>query len=348
METPTLTDVMAFNDELAALVKAGVPLELGLGASPNEAAAALGRINAFMARRAARGVAAAAALEGHDPPLPTAYRSVLEFGIRSGSLQTALNGATRLGETVEDARFGTRSALAYPLVVCCLAIAGVIGFCKFCVPELTSAQAELRIPSGPGLKVAQSLRESLPVLLVILAVVVALTVWNSWRAVRPGSPGKGRGSLSRISGAAKAVYQQRCARFAEAMAALLAADVPMDEALPIAAGSSGDVRLADAARAMALALEQGRALAGDERDIDQLPPFLRWALLKSEPAVERTRALRMAAEAYHQSSKRSAERAGVVVPIIACVVLAGGATLAYGLLLFVPLVDMLRALAVQF
>ena len=51
----TLDDFVAWNDQLAALVQAGVPLDFGLGASGADLTESLKRINAAVARRVSRG-----------------------------------------------------------------------------------------------------------------------------------------------------------------------------------------------------------------------------------------------------------------------------------------------------
>jgi hypothetical protein len=53
----------------------------------------------------------------------------------------------------------------------------------------------------------------------------------------------------------------------------------------------------------------------------------------------------MAAGIYRESAKRREEKLRVITPIIVCVLVGGGATLLYGLSLFVPLVQLLRAIA---
>jgi hypothetical protein len=53
----------------------------------------------------------------------------------------------------------------------------------------------------------------------------------------------------------------------------------------------------------------------------------------------------MAASFYRESADRQVKRLQTVAPLLACIFVAGGATLLYGLALFVPIVQMLRSLA---
>lgn len=345
MPAITNDELIAFNDELAALVRAGLPLELGLGDAPDEAAATLERINAALARRRGGEPAAWESLDHFNPPLPAAYRSMVQVGLRTGDLHAALDSANRLAELENDTQFSTRSALVYPLIVCTLAIAGALAFASYAVPRLENVYHDAGLTAGLGLTVASALRAWRPALAALLVAACLYTAWQFWRTSRLAA-GKPRGAVGRLSGAARAIEQQQYATFAETMAALTAANVPMEEGLPIAAGSCGDARLAEAARALATATAQCRDLAGSAASGD-LPPFLQWALLRSEPAVERSRALQMAADVYRESSQRTAARAAVVAPVLAGVALAGVAVLAYGLLLFAPLTELMHGLAMN-
>ena len=46
-----------------------------------------------------------------------------------------------------------------------------------------------------------------------------------------------------------------------------------------------------------------------------------------------------------ESAERRAEWSRIAVPIVACVILGGGATLLYALALFLPITELLQALA---
>jgi type II secretory pathway component PulF len=106
METASLDDILTFNEELAALAKADVPLELGLGSNAREVVAGLARVNEAVTRRTVRGASPVEALAEHDPSLPPRYRGMLRIGVRSGDLPGALDSAARLSESVDDVRFG--------------------------------------------------------------------------------------------------------------------------------------------------------------------------------------------------------------------------------------------------
>src|SRR3954470_12951227 len=101
MPAATLDDFMALNDQLVALVQAGVPLDLGLEGSQSNTAVALERVNTVVARRVSQGATLSEALQGHDPALPARYRHLAQLGLSSGDLSAALQNNSQLAQSVE-------------------------------------------------------------------------------------------------------------------------------------------------------------------------------------------------------------------------------------------------------
>src|SRR4051794_36611036 len=66
MEPATLDDFMSLNDQLAAAVEAGVPLDVDLGRGQQETATTLEKINALVARRVSQGSSLSAAIANDD------------------------------------------------------------------------------------------------------------------------------------------------------------------------------------------------------------------------------------------------------------------------------------------
>lgn len=345
LETATLDDFMAFNDQLAALAEAGAPLALGLDGAGDEAAAALERINADVARRVSRGASLDEAL-GDADRVPAAYRCLMQIGLRSGQLDAALDGSQRLADAAEQSRYGLRAAFFYPLIVCGLAYVGLIGFCLWFEPTLEGMHEEFRLEWGSGLRVLHALRVTMPfwVPLPPLALLAWL-VWRQFGKAATATSASHGGLLSRLTGANRAPEKLRWANLADSLATLLAAGTPLAEGLRMAACASGDADVSRATRDLADSLEENRPAAAENAAGEPVPPFLRWALLDSEPTVDRVRALRMAADVYRDSAQRSAERARLLAPLLACVVIGGGAVLLYGLALFVPVVQLLMSVA---
>jgi type II secretory pathway component PulF len=346
MNTAELNDFMAFNDQLLALIEAGVPFEVGQEIPDRDLSTMLTRINASVARQVSRGDSVEEAIEAEEA-VPDWYRNLIVAGLQSDNLDGALREFSRIANSAEEARFVSESALFYPFVVCGLAYLGMIGFCLFFVERMESAYASFKIQSGTGLVVLQTIRDTLPIWVAVPPILLLLVVdWRfRRRSRRTFSTSGGSGLLAAVSGTSTAMFQRRCACFAESLASLEERNVPLDRALALSAGVCGERSLAEGVRSLAAMVSSGSSVNIDSAEAHHFPPFMRWALFQSEPTVARKRALRMAAALYRESSSNSMRRARIIAPIIGLVLLGGSVTLMYGLALFVPVTQMLKAVA---
>src|SRR5262245_31733374 len=185
METVTLDEFMAWNDELHALAQAGVPIDVGL-ARGADTLATLEKINATIARRVSQGASLREAIETSERAVSPTYGGLMLLGLTSGNMGAALRGATRLAEAIDDSWRAVRFSFVYPLIVCCLAYVGIVGFCLYFVPALENLHANLRIPLGPGLRLLQGLRQALPYWVALPPLAMLLVIgWQ--RAFGPNS-----------------------------------------------------------------------------------------------------------------------------------------------------------------
>jgi type II secretory pathway component PulF len=346
MNPRELDDFMAFNDQLSALIEAGVPIDVGQETTDHALSTMLARINALVARRVSRGDSVEQALEEIDG-VPDWYRNLIVSGLQSDDMEAALREFSRVANSAEESRFVAGSALFYPLVVCGLAYLGIIGFCLFFAPRLESAYTSFRIQAGSGLIVLRNLRDSLPVWIAVPPIVLLLFIaWRFRRSShRTSSWADGSGLLAAIAGTSNAMYRERCAYFAQTLASLLECDVPLGKALSLSAGVCGETSIGDGARSLAKAVATGSPPNEESAGTNRFPPFMRWALFESESTVGRARSLRMAASLYRNASNHTMRRARIIAPIIGLVVIGGSVTLLYCLTLFVPVVQMLKAVA---
>lgn len=347
MDTASLDNYQALNEQLAALVEAGVPLDITLGPAHQSAAQALARIDSTIVRRVHRGESLSDALDDDDQDVPASYRSLIQLGILTGNPAAALDGSNRVAASVDSTRDAWRAAITYPVIVIILAYFGLIGLCLYFVPTLQNMYESLRIPPGAGLHVLETLRDTraiwIPVLPILLVVFVAWRIRAARRRREAGVVGGGLAGW--WPGVSKTLFQERCARFAESLADLLASGVALDQALRDAADGCGDARLRAGARSLADEVQAGQFPNDDSAAARQFPPFLRWAIWRSEAVTGRERALRIAARTYRETADRRTQKLRVVAPVVALVLLGGTVTLLYGLALFVPVVELLRALA---
>jgi type II secretory pathway component PulF len=333
---PDLSMLIAFNDQLAALFEAGVPV--GFVGNSTKLATELEKVNALLARRISQGESLKVALES-EPSVPNWYRALVLSALSSGDVDSALSDYTSVATIADQADDVVQSAWIYPIIVIALAYCGIVAFCFFFVPSLQSTYSSFRIPAGSGLATLEFLRAKLPFWIALPPILLLLYIARQIRKRRfdrKSSRFKG-GILARLSGASHALTLERSAYLAKSIAALDEQGVPLDDAIVLASGGS---LTAGAANTL-----HGTPTKQQTEQKARVPPFLRWALYEAEPTILRRRALDMAAGLYHQASLHAMRRARLLAPMLLIVVIGGTVTLLYGLALFVPVVQMLKAIA---
>ena len=142
----TLDQLIALSDEMAALVRAGVPLERGLIEAGREIRGRLGEIANDLGTRLSQGERLPEALVQSDRAMPDVYRAVVEAGVRSGRLSQALEGMAAIARNYADARRAVGLAMLYPLIVLALAYALALLFILLIAPRFVTAFETLGLP----------------------------------------------------------------------------------------------------------------------------------------------------------------------------------------------------------
>ncbi len=125
----TLEQLIALNDEIAALVRAGVPLEHGLGRLADDLPGRLGQLSARIAERLERGEPLDKVFADPDMRIPPVYRAVVEAGMRTGRLPAALESVARSTRWLSECRRMVAGAFVYPLVLFLVGWASFVWFC---------------------------------------------------------------------------------------------------------------------------------------------------------------------------------------------------------------------------
>src|SRR5579862_7372166 len=146
-EPISLKDLVALNEEIAALVRAGIPLEVGLGGSrslPRKLQAITERLRLEMER----GGSLPQALRNCGAELPVSYLTLVEAGLRSNRLSDALIAASTFARTLLDMQQHVRSALIYPMLVLSAAYVFFLLIMEDLLPRL--AQMLVQFHAAPG------------------------------------------------------------------------------------------------------------------------------------------------------------------------------------------------------
>ncbi len=351
----SLDQLLALNDEIAALVRAGIPLERGLTELGRAAPGKLGVVASRLADRMNSGESLTDILQKDETTFPPVWRSVVLAGIRSDHLAVALESLSRTGRRAVELRRSMALALIYPGIVVTLAYLLFLFSMTYLIPVIASAYEDLTGAPNPVLSIVPELGETVHIWgVAIPAIAVLGFVWwwyRSSRAMRSFHGGGrrrflfGRQRRGRFPSIREALFDGRMATFAEVLGMLDQHDVPLHEAVVLAADASGDRSLSRAARTISQRLEKGETITGREDLPSAFPPLLGWSIVSGMGRHGLQRTLATSAEMYRQRAISAARWAAVYMPMILTAVVGGGAVLTQVMLIFLPFVNLLYRLA---
>ena len=287
------------------------------------------------------------ALQQH-PGIPRQYIHSVAAGEASGTLPQVLQRLTEQLESRAALQRQLRSALTYPLVVVVIALAVLSVMLVWVVPAFesmfASLGAQLPLATRWVLALSHAGLQGLPVALGCLAMCAWLCrgLWRHPRGRRWALEGLWRlpawGSLHRLA----------CqARWTRTLATLIAAGLPMTDALVHLEGAAGHPRYDAVNRQIRRGLMAGRALSqvlarhGPERARPHEPELFSGMMLQMTQIGEESGSLealldRAARQLEDDVARRVAALARLVEPALMAVlgVLVGGLVIALYLPLF--------------
>jgi type IV pilus assembly protein PilC len=170
-------DLMTFSRQLAAFIRAGIPildaLDMLIDDSSN---ATLKLALTEMSRGLSSGESLSETLDRHPKVFPTGYRAMLRSAELTGNLDTVLDRLAHYLERDYEAQSKIRAALVYPIVVAVMAVGVITLLVVFVLPKFEiffqSFKKELPLPTRMLLNSATFLGQWYWVLLIAVAAAV--------------------------------------------------------------------------------------------------------------------------------------------------------------------------------
>jgi len=346
----SLGDLIALNQEIAALVRAGIPLDVGLSSLESDMPGSLGELTDRLSRRVKGGASLADAVEAEGDAVPRVYRAVVRTGLKVGRLAEALESLTGYAKAVLELRRRINLALLYPGIVLMTAYALFVCFLVVFVPELEATYSFSRLPVRRWLALLTTLGSTLPywgfVLPVLLVVIIERWIRSGRAALSISHVGTARTNQPGWIRLFPAITNFHRANFAELLALLLEQETPLPDAMLLASESVGDPNLVADAEQIAGRLRTGASLTHSLQQASSIPPFMQWMMSTGEHQSALAPALRQVTDIYRRRAMHEAEWIKMCLPVAMVIVIGGGATLIYALSLFLPLVELYRSLSV--
>ena len=256
-------ELIVFNQELAALLRAGIPLVESLDIVRQRAENLVFRaVLDDVSERVRSGEALSAAFEAQGDLFPGVYTASVLAGEKSGGLEEVLRRYIAYARVISGVRRRTLSALVYPSILLLLSVVVVAVIVLQVVPEFgdfyAGMGAELPLATRALMGVSTGLRESwLP--LVAGATAVAVALWR-WLA-RPGRRALLDRLLLRTPAVGALARKFATSQLARTLATLLGGGIPLVAALDVAARSIGNRHMADQLASVSREVREGSALA---------------------------------------------------------------------------------------
>ncbi|MHC4405825.1 MAG: type II secretion system F family protein [Planctomycetota bacterium] len=343
----TLEQLIALNDEMAALMRAGVPLELGLARLGEDMPGRLGKISKSLSERMQEGRSLSEALDEEAVDFPPVYRAVVEAGLKAGRLPAALESVATSARRLAETRRLVAVSFAYPLLVVLLVWGLFLLFVVKIAPQMLQALEGAEVQGRALLTAMKSWGDTAiywgPLLPLVVVGLAAVWWFRSRRStlVESRTSALLLGWVPGLGGALKSIGR---AKFSEVLALLVESGVPLHQAVVLAAEAAGDPRLLAAARQTAAALERGGSFEDRRPGAPGLPPLVEWLVRSGQRKGTVCAALGHAADVYHRRAVRKAEGVRLFLPLVLTVVIGGGVTLAYALLVFGQWAELLDGL----
>jgi type II secretory pathway component PulF len=334
-----LSDLAALNAELAALVRAGLPLEPQLRRLARELPGRSAELAERIGQRLEAGDNLVSALDAEGDTLPSVYRAAVAAGLRSGQLGAALESLVESAARLEHIRRAIGVALVYPFIVVAIVWAALAMVLFVALPIFRDPVPRFDLFQGYSPIVAGVVA----VAIIVPTICLPLSIVGWWRSRRANRAFRAP-LWKRLSPISRVRYFGQVATFTEILRLLIEANAPLDEALTIAGQATSDHSLQRAATGLAADVGAGLFAAGSP-SASAIPPLVRLALRSANQRPLLLRGLGQAAEIYRDRAGRAATWTSEYLPIVLTASLAGAATLGLAVAVFWPYVAMLYELA---
>lgn len=269
----TQADVAIFTQEIATLLKAGLPLdrclEILIGLSTREPVREL----MTRVREAVRGGAAlSVAMESQHGVFSRFYLNMIRAGEAGGALDVVLQRLTEFMERSKELRETVKSALIYPAILIGVAVLSVAILLMWVVPQFSQMFEEsgkaLPLPTQIVIGAGDAVRHYW---WAIILGVVGIYAWFSGQLRKPASRYRWDRRLLSLPLAGELVVKIEVARFSRTLGTLIGNGVSLLTALSIVKDTLSNSVMSEGLGFVAAELKEGKGLGKPLMDTELFP-----------------------------------------------------------------------------
>jgi general secretion pathway protein F len=303
-------DVLFFTQELSTLLNSGVPLDRALSITAELTERASFRFIVLDVLRVLKGGRTLAdSLGTHPNYFSDLYINMVRAGEASGALAIIFERLAEFERSRDDLRNYIISSMIYPALLSLVGLGSVLLLLTFVVPRFAS------IFSDTSLKMPELTRIMLQVSYFIRAywwigVGSIVAVFVAWRTYTRTTAGRfwWDGFRLKTPLLGDALRKAETARFARAMATLVANTVPLVQSLGIAAATLNNRTISTALTGVAQGVKRGEGLANPLRKAAVFPPLAAHLLTVGEETGHLDLMFARMADIYENDTRAAIKR----------------------------------------
>ena len=256
-------EFLVFNQELATLLKAGMPLVQSLDILRQRIASPVFKgVLDDVFERVRAGNALSEAFEAHQGMFPGVYTASLLAGEKSGNLEQVLRRYVSYVKVISTVRRKTISALVYPAILVALSLVVVTIIVVKVVPEFGNFYNQFgkELPLSTRFIVALSNFVTSYFLLILAGIALAVFAFWGW-IKQPGQKRRLDRVLLRIPMVGPIAQKFSTSQGSRTLATLLGGGIPLVNALEVTSRSLANQHMASQLNHAAQQVREGRSLA---------------------------------------------------------------------------------------
>lgn len=266
-------EFLVFNQELATLLKAGMPLVQSLDILRARLTNPVFKaVLDDVYEKVRSGTALSDAFQSHGDLFPSVYTASLMAGERAGNLDAVLRRYVAYAKVIDTVRKKTISALIYPAILITLAVVLVGIIAIKVVPTFAEfyASFDAQLPLSTRIIVGVSNAARANLLLIVIAVLGGAAAFYTWLK-QPGQRARFDRTVMRLPYLGTAVHKFATAQLARTLATLLGGGIPLVNALEIASRSTGNRHMSQEMALVAQRVREGQGFAATLLDRHVVP-----------------------------------------------------------------------------
>ncbi len=340
-------EFLLFNQQLASITKAGIPLERGLRELAGDVTSkSMRRLVEAIAEELEAGVSIEEAFEKRQKRFPPLYGRILKAGVETGRLSEMLTSLNRHLEMSGQTRRIIFEAMSYPAVILFLASIIITGVFMFIIPQFDEVLHEMagsRLPAITELFLSMSdnvVTVWITIGLIIAAIILSfasLSTYSGGRRLKESI-------LLKVPVIGRVYRSSILSRMAEAMAIMIAAGSDMPTSLRLSSGSTGSEKLMFESKVLADQVEHGANILEAGQFCRTIPRLFLYSIQLGTQRNELQDNLYSLGQMYNEQAQYGQSRLqAVLLPVMLMCV--GGFLALTILAIFAPMIQVVTTLS---